>query len=115
LQVPMIMTPGCVSFCCAADDMYKQIKRGGRVKLQSIMMPLMEFDHPEKGDALYCKWALCAFACEFQITWVPLFFDFVKSSSAPWLNLACMDNLLSLVGKRLLHLFCTQVPIHFHC
>lgn len=30
-----------------------QNKRGGRVKLQSIMMPLMEFDHPEKGDALY--------------------------------------------------------------
>eukprot|EP00475_Leptophrys_vorax_P013330 TRINITY_DN1971_c0_g1_i2.p1 TRINITY_DN1971_c0_g1~~TRINITY_DN1971_c0_g1_i2.p1 ORF type:complete len:237 (-),score=26.14 TRINITY_DN1971_c0_g1_i2:481-1191(-) len=31
-----------------------QNKRGGRVKLQSIVMPAtMEFDHPEKGDALY--------------------------------------------------------------
>eukprot|EP00899_Mesostigma_viride_P006556 jgi/Mesvir1/15901/Mv02804-RA.1 len=30
-----------------------QNKRGGRVKLQSIMLPQMEFDHPEKGDALY--------------------------------------------------------------
>ncbi|WOL16605.1 ferritin 2 [Canna indica] len=30
-----------------------QNKRGGRVKLQSIVMPLSEFDHPEKGDALY--------------------------------------------------------------
>lgn len=27
--------------------------RGGRVKLQNIMAPEMEFDHPEKGDALY--------------------------------------------------------------
>ncbi|EXB29261.1 Ferritin-3 [Morus notabilis] len=30
-----------------------QNKRGGKVKLQSILMPLSEFDHPEKGDALY--------------------------------------------------------------
>lgn len=30
-----------------------QNKRGGRVKLQSIVMPVMEFDHPDKGDALY--------------------------------------------------------------
>ncbi|KAM1141614.1 hypothetical protein FF1_041491 [Malus domestica] len=30
-----------------------QNKRGGRVKLQSILMPVSEFDHPEKGDALY--------------------------------------------------------------
>lgn len=30
-----------------------QNTRGGRVKFQSILMPLMEFDHPEKGDALY--------------------------------------------------------------
>nr|BAK09173.1 ferritin [Tamarix androssowii] len=30
-----------------------QNKRGGRVKLQSIVMPLSEFDHMEKGDALY--------------------------------------------------------------
>jgi hypothetical protein len=27
--------------------------RGGRVRLQSIVTPLTEFDHPEKGDALY--------------------------------------------------------------
>ncbi|CAI9772199.1 unnamed protein product [Fraxinus pennsylvanica] len=30
-----------------------QNKRGGKVKLQSILMPLSEFDHIEKGDALY--------------------------------------------------------------
>ncbi|KAB1217661.1 Ferritin-2, chloroplastic [Morella rubra] len=30
-----------------------QNKRGGRVKLQSILMPLSEFDHEDKGDALY--------------------------------------------------------------
>ncbi|KAK7267638.1 hypothetical protein RIF29_20316 [Crotalaria pallida] len=28
-------------------------KRGGKVKLQSIMMPLCEFDHADKGDALH--------------------------------------------------------------
>lgn len=33
--------------------MQYQNKRGGRVKLNSIVMPLTEFDHPEKGDALY--------------------------------------------------------------
>lgn len=30
-----------------------QIKRGGRVALQTIMPPHTEFDHGEKGDALY--------------------------------------------------------------
>ncbi|KAL2558255.1 ferritin-2 [Forsythia ovata] len=30
-----------------------QNKRGGKVKLQSILMPLSEFDHVEKGEALY--------------------------------------------------------------
>ncbi|MCL7032023.1 hypothetical protein MKW94_009704 [Papaver nudicaule] len=30
-----------------------QNKRGGRVKLQTILMPMSEFDHPEKGEALY--------------------------------------------------------------
>ena len=30
-----------------------QNKRGGRVKLQSIIAPLSEFDHSEKGDGLY--------------------------------------------------------------
>ena len=25
------------------------------MKLQTILMPVMEFDHAEKGDALYCK------------------------------------------------------------
>lgn len=37
----------------AETFMRYQNTRGGRVKLQSILMPLMEFDHPEKGDALY--------------------------------------------------------------
>jgi hypothetical protein len=27
--------------------------RGGRVRLRSIVAPLKEFDHPQKGDALY--------------------------------------------------------------
>lgn len=36
--------------CCSSQN-----KRGGKVKLQSIVMPLTEFDHPEKGDALYGK------------------------------------------------------------
>ncbi|PKA50589.1 Ferritin-3, chloroplastic [Apostasia shenzhenica] len=30
-----------------------QNKRGGRVRLLPIVLPLTEFDHPEKGDALY--------------------------------------------------------------
>jgi ferritin heavy chain len=30
-----------------------QIMRGGRVELQAIMPPQVEYDHPEKGDALY--------------------------------------------------------------
>nr|AAG40351.2 AT3g56090 [Arabidopsis thaliana] len=30
-----------------------QNKRGGRVKLQPMVLPQSEFDHPEKGDALY--------------------------------------------------------------
>lgn len=30
-----------------------QNQRGGRVKLKSIMMPEMEFNHKDKGDALY--------------------------------------------------------------
>lgn len=30
-----------------------QNTRGGRVKFQSILMPEMEFEHPEKGEALY--------------------------------------------------------------
>ncbi|KAI9102157.1 hypothetical protein K1719_023667 [Acacia pycnantha] len=30
-----------------------QNKRGGKVTLQSIVMPLSEYDHDEKGDALY--------------------------------------------------------------
>lgn len=30
-------------------------KHGGRVKLQPMVMPQSEFDHAEKGDALYSK------------------------------------------------------------
>ncbi|CAL5363921.1 unnamed protein product [Camellia sinensis] len=37
----------------AEKFMNYQNKRGGKVKLQSILMPLSEFDHDEKGDALY--------------------------------------------------------------
>jgi hypothetical protein len=32
-----------------------QNKRGGKVRLQSMLMPWSEFDHSEKGDALYGK------------------------------------------------------------
>ncbi|XP_059668059.1 ferritin-3, chloroplastic-like [Cornus florida] len=37
----------------AEKFMEYQNKRGGRVKLHSILMPPSEFDHVEKGDALY--------------------------------------------------------------
>ncbi|KAK4351300.1 hypothetical protein RND71_030613 [Anisodus tanguticus] len=37
----------------AEKFMEYQNKRGGKVKLQSILMPLTEFEHTEKGDALY--------------------------------------------------------------
>ncbi|KAJ6429301.1 hypothetical protein OIU84_020853 [Salix udensis] len=37
----------------AEKFMEYQNKRGGKVKLHSILMPLSEFDHSEKGDALY--------------------------------------------------------------
>ncbi|TMX02768.1 hypothetical protein EJD97_019940 [Solanum chilense] len=37
----------------AEKFMEYQNKRGGKVKLQSMLMPLTEFDHVEKGDALY--------------------------------------------------------------
>ncbi|XP_002862448.2 ferritin-2, chloroplastic [Arabidopsis lyrata subsp. lyrata] len=37
----------------AEKFMEYQNMRGGRVKLQSILMPVSEFDHEEKGDALH--------------------------------------------------------------
>lgn len=37
----------------AEKFMEYQNKRGGKVKLQSILMPLSEFENDEKGDALY--------------------------------------------------------------
>ncbi|CAI9774920.1 unnamed protein product [Fraxinus pennsylvanica] len=37
----------------AEKFMEYQNKRGGKVKLLSILMPVSEFDHVEKGDALY--------------------------------------------------------------
>ncbi|KAL6503773.1 2Fe-2S ferredoxin [Orobanche gracilis] len=37
----------------AEKFMEYQNKRGGKVKLQSILMPFSEFDDAEKGDALY--------------------------------------------------------------
>ncbi|CAI5471163.1 unnamed protein product [Closterium sp. Yama58-4] len=58
-----VALPGFAKYFKAASEeerehaeklMEYQNKRGGRVKLQSILMPAtMEFDHPEKGDALY--------------------------------------------------------------
>lgn len=46
----MIFEAGFFLFFCGIQN-----KRGGRVKLLPIVMPLTEFDHPEKGDALYGK------------------------------------------------------------
>lgn len=48
------------SFCsCIADTSFimnfSQNIRGGRVKLHSIINPPSEFEHVEKGDALYGK------------------------------------------------------------
>ncbi|XP_059656283.1 ferritin-3, chloroplastic-like isoform X2 [Cornus florida] len=37
----------------AEKFMEYQNKRGGKVKLQSMLMPVSDFDHIEKGDALY--------------------------------------------------------------
>ncbi|KAI3450294.1 hypothetical protein Pfo_006959 [Paulownia fortunei] len=37
----------------AEKFMEYQNKRGGNVKLQSMMMPISDYDHLEKGDALY--------------------------------------------------------------
>lgn len=57
-----VALPGLAAFFKAGSDeerehaeilMKYQNTRGGHVKLQSIMMPQMEFGHPDKGDALY--------------------------------------------------------------
>ncbi|KAK4353844.1 hypothetical protein RND71_026038 [Anisodus tanguticus] len=40
-----------------------QNKRGGKLKLQSILMPLSEFDPPEKGDPLYGKFVSVLLGC----------------------------------------------------
>ncbi|XP_073051257.1 ferritin-3, chloroplastic-like [Primulina eburnea] len=37
----------------AEKFMEYQVKRGGQVKLQSMMMPIFNYDHLEKGEALY--------------------------------------------------------------
>lgn len=42
-----------MTFWVALHGLIAQNKRGGKVKLQSILMPLSEYDHEEKGDALY--------------------------------------------------------------
>ncbi|THF98188.1 hypothetical protein TEA_014660 [Camellia sinensis var. sinensis] len=43
----------------AEKFMKYQNKRGGRVKLHSILLPLSEFDHVEKGDALFATLVVC--------------------------------------------------------
>ncbi|XP_047321135.1 cytosolic endo-beta-N-acetylglucosaminidase 1 [Impatiens glandulifera] len=57
-----IALKGLARFCKESSEeerhhaerfMEYQNKRGGKVKLLSILMPLSEFDHAEKGDALY--------------------------------------------------------------
>lgn len=42
-----------VSYFISDDITTYQNKRGGRVLLQSMVMPFSEFDNAEKGDALY--------------------------------------------------------------
>ncbi len=67
LFVPVHMNSQLDICCWHTENLScnKQNKRGGRVKLQSILMPVMEFDHPEKGDALYCM--LTAFLYILQL------------------------------------------------
>eukprot|EP00252_Welwitschia_mirabilis_P022842 TRINITY_DN629_c0_g1_i2.p1 TRINITY_DN629_c0_g1~~TRINITY_DN629_c0_g1_i2.p1 ORF type:complete len:275 (-),score=54.88 TRINITY_DN629_c0_g1_i2:332-1156(-) len=57
-----VALPGFAKYFKEASDeerkhaemlMKYQNLRGGKVKLQSILMPVMEFDNSEKGDALY--------------------------------------------------------------
>jgi len=57
-----VALPGMAAFFKAGSEeerehvellMDYQNKRGGRVTLRSILMPEVEFDHPEKGEALY--------------------------------------------------------------
>ena len=52
----IINTVACTSLTCMYGFCLEhQNQRGGKVKLQSIVMPVMEFEHSEKGDALYGK------------------------------------------------------------
>lgn len=57
-----VALPGFAKYFKEASDeerghaeklMKYQNTRGGKVVLQSILMPVMEFDHPHKGDVLY--------------------------------------------------------------
>ena len=43
----------CNLLTCVQLLMEYQTLRGGRVKLQNIVAPEMEFDHADKGEALY--------------------------------------------------------------
>jgi ferritin len=43
----------------AENFMQFQNRRGGRVRLTQLPMPMSDFDHAEKGDALNVRWQLC--------------------------------------------------------
>eukprot|EP00983_Pelagomonas_calceolata_P080202 1155043-Pelagomonas_calceolata.AAC.4 len=63
VQSSCLMGPaGVERMCCVLGEhvvirqlhpFHLQNKRGGRVQLKSIVMPEMEFNHPEKGEALF--------------------------------------------------------------
>ena len=40
------------------------------MRLQSIVTPLTEFDHPEKGDALYCELMRISFLFAESDLWI---------------------------------------------
>lgn len=54
-----------ILFVLYANYFYEQNKRGGKVKLHNIQAPPAEFDHVDKGDALYGK-----FSFHFLILWL---------------------------------------------
>ena len=47
------MSGACQIGCDLDSPLILQNVRGGRVKLGGIVAPEMEYNHPDKGDALY--------------------------------------------------------------
>lgn len=73
---------------------YVQNKRGGKVKLYSLMMPIADYDHLEKGDALYGR-----LRASFYILLAVYSKVFIYNYSFFFLDLPNLfDNKLSLVS-----------------